>query len=114
MRLDQVVPYRQYFEKSTTETAFIGYSSETTALTIRQATDEIKSRGRLETADSPPTQQSMLVDSELSDDEDMAVDGDVEEFWEQVTGHVLHIIIISVYILNFNRFQQGLYNELMR
>ncbi|KAF6032077.1 hypothetical protein EB796_009577 [Bugula neritina] len=75
---------RQYFEKSTTETAFIGYSSETTALTIRQATDEIKSRGRLETADSPPTQQSMLVDSELSDDEDMAVDGDVEEFWEQV------------------------------
>ena len=32
--------YRQYFENSRVETAFIGYSSEMTALTVRQATDD--------------------------------------------------------------------------
>ena len=32
--------YRQYFENSRLETAFIGYSSEMTALTVRQATDD--------------------------------------------------------------------------
>lgn len=36
-----IYQYRQYFENSTRETAFIGFSTETTALAVRQATEDI-------------------------------------------------------------------------
>jgi len=32
---------RQYFENSSTETAFIGYSTETTALAVRKAAEQV-------------------------------------------------------------------------
>ena len=33
--------YRQYFENCTTENTFIGYSTETTAIAVRQATADV-------------------------------------------------------------------------
>lgn len=33
--------YRQYFEHTSVQTAFVGYGEEAVALTIRRATDEI-------------------------------------------------------------------------
>ena len=38
----QFIFCRQYFENSTRETSFIGYSSETTALAVMQATSDFE------------------------------------------------------------------------
>lgn len=35
---------REYFENSTVDTCFIGYSSETTALVVKKVTTEVMSR----------------------------------------------------------------------
>jgi len=35
-----MIMYRQYFENSSTQTAFIGYSTEMTALAVRKAAEQ--------------------------------------------------------------------------